>query len=124
MRSNAFIRSSRITPWDWTLPAGRALRLAPAPRSRWLQVAEGQIWLTPTARAGAASVDCWIAAGERLHLPARTEWVVEGSGHARYTLLEAESPAGQACGPATAWYGALGAWAQRLSFLPAPQVCV
>jgi hypothetical protein len=112
-------------PWEWQLPAGRAIRLAPAPAPRWLQVGQGLVWLTATSDSGDDNPDRWLATGERLWLPAGTDWVVEGRGDARYLLLEAPLAVRPRRLSATRRvFARLMPLLQRLSLTRAPQVCV
>jgi hypothetical protein len=83
---------------DWILTPARAERIAAAPLGRWLAVAEGRVWLTRTG-AGPFDADLWVEAGERVPLPAGSEWVIEGWPAARVQLLE-ERPARRRRGPA------------------------
>jgi hypothetical protein len=112
------------TPWEWALPAGCAHRVQASPLPRWLQVTGGVVWLTATADAGVANPDRWLAAGERLWLPAGSEWIAEGDQPAHYTLLEAPVLVAAPVSPLRGARRALAAWALRWSFLPAPSVCV
>jgi hypothetical protein len=89
-------------PWEWTLPAGEATKLAAAPVARWLAVTEGRVWLTQSG-AGPESPDVWLDAGERHRLPAGTEWVAEGWPEARVELLEAPAAVSRAAGAAWRW---------------------
>ena len=75
-------------PWEWPLKEGEVRRIAPAPVARWLDVAAGRVWLTPTRRDDLA-VDHWLAAGERLPLPAGSAWVLEAWPSARVALHQA-----------------------------------
>jgi Protein of unknown function (DUF2917) len=82
------------TPWEWPLGAGEVMRIEPAPVPRWIDVADGRVWLTPT-RADDRAVDHWLAAGERLALPAGSAWVLEAWPSARVALHQA-APGGRA----------------------------
>jgi hypothetical protein len=75
-------------PWEWRLAAGEVRRIEPAPVTRWIDVTEGRVWLTPTRDDDLAD-DHWLAAGERLVLPAGTAWVVEAWPSARVALHQA-----------------------------------
>lgn len=72
-------------PWEWPLAEGQAHRIDAAPVARWLDVATGRVWLTPT-RSDDRAGDHWLAAGERLALPAGSAWVVEAWPAARVAL--------------------------------------
>ena len=112
-------------PWEWQLPAGRALRLAPAPSPRWLQVGHGLVWLTATSATGEDNPDRWLATGERQWLPAGTDWVVEGRGDARYLLLEApRAVRPRSLSAARRVFERVIPSLRRLSLARAPQVCV
>lgn len=76
------------TPWEWPLAPGEVRRIEPAPVTRWLDVADGRVWLTPT-RDDDLAVDHWLAAGERLALPAGSAWVLEAWPSARVALHQA-----------------------------------
>lgn len=109
-----------------SLAKDHAVRLAPAGHKRWLQVLEGQVWLTVTALAGQASDDQTLAAGDSVALNAFDDAVVEGLSAARFQLVE---PALEFSSQAS-WRGghsalaSLHGWAQRLSLTAAPSVCV
>lgn len=75
-------------PWEWPLSDGEVLRIEPAPVPRWLDVAAGRVWLTPT-RDDDRAVDHWLAAGERLALPPGSAWVLEAWPSARVALHQA-----------------------------------
>ena len=114
--------------WQWQLADRRVARMAPAAQPRWLVVAAGTLWLTPTAAEGDAVPDAWLSAGQRLVLPAGSEWVAEARGEARFEVLE--PPAGPGGGAAAAgalvqqrWRGlsrAIGDWTRRWSLAAAP----
>lgn len=72
-------------PWEWSLAEGGAHRIDAASVARWLEVAAGRVWLTPTRNDDRAA-DHWLAAGERLMLPAGSAWVVEAWPAARVAL--------------------------------------
>jgi len=76
-----------VLPWEWSVGARSATRLAAAECDRWLLVTAGLAWLTRSG-AGPHGDDVWLAGGERHLLPAGSEWVVEGSPAARLALLE------------------------------------
>jgi hypothetical protein len=77
-------------PWLWTLDTGRARRLRAAPVARWLWVREGRVWLTRSQRTPEPpGEDIWLAPGQRLLLPAGSEWVAEGWPAARVLVLQA-----------------------------------
>ncbi len=78
-----------LQPWEGALASGQAVRLAPAEDDRWLHLTYGRVWLTVTDTGHGTPSDCWLAAGDHLALPARTEWVAEAQGPARYLLLDA-----------------------------------
>jgi Protein of unknown function (DUF2917) len=109
-------------PWEGALARGQIVRLAPAAVPRWIQVMRGRLWLTATASTIGHHADCWLIAGERLALPAGSEWLVEADlpaadvaaavaadadAESRYLLLEAP-PARRAParGLAAAWAAA------------------
>lgn len=75
-------------PWDWPLAPGEVRRIEPAPLPRWLDVADGRVWLTPT-RDDDRAADHWLAAGDRLALPAGSAWVLEAWPSARVALHQA-----------------------------------
>ena len=74
-----------IRPWEWPLLAGDVRRIEPAPVTRWLDVAQGRVWLTPT-RDDDLAADHWLAAGDRLALPPGSAWVLEAWPTARVAL--------------------------------------
>ena len=108
------------------LQKDQVVRLAPAGHRRWLQVLEGRVWVTVTAREGEASEDATLAAGDSVELSAYDDAVVEGLSAARFQLVE---PA-LAVSPRAAWPGVrsadavLHAWVQRLSLTAAPTLRV
>ena len=75
-------------PWEWPLAEGEVRRIGPAPVTRWLDVAAGRVWLTPTRDDDLAD-DHWLGAGERLALPAGSAWVLEAWPAARVALHQA-----------------------------------
>ena len=77
------------TPWQWRLSARCVRRLAPAAVERWLAVEEGRVWLTRSQRSLDGAEDLWLSAGDRLPLPAGSDWVAEGWPEARVVVLEA-----------------------------------
>jgi hypothetical protein len=109
--------SHQAEAWEWVLRAGDAQRIAAAARARWLSVGAGRVWLTRTG-AGPAGEDVWLGAGERVRLPAGSDWVLEAWPAARLSVLE-ERPSSTAratCPPApwaALWRGLLGAWIGR-----------
>lgn len=84
----SFMSNEQVPATEWVLPRGQAQRLPASTRRRELRVVEGRVWAT---RAGEPQ-DWWLAAGERLALPAGAELVVEGWPQARFELLEAAPP--------------------------------
>lgn len=76
------------SPWEWPLAPGEVRRIAPAPVMRWIDVADGRVWLTPT-RSDDRAADHWLAAGERLALPPGSAWLLEAWPSARVALHEA-----------------------------------
>jgi hypothetical protein len=71
------------------LSEGRAVRLPAQPAPRWLQVAEGRLWLTHSARSlQELPLDCWLQAGESVELPAGQDAVLEAWPTAHFVLLE------------------------------------
>ncbi|MCL4696812.1 MAG: DUF2917 domain-containing protein, partial [Burkholderiaceae bacterium] len=83
---------SLARPWEWPLAPGEVRRIGPAPVPRWIDVAAGRVWLTPTRRDDLAA-DHWLAEGERLALPPGSEWLLEAWPSARVAVHEAP-PAG------------------------------
>jgi hypothetical protein len=79
---------SRPSPWQWRLSSRAAQRLRAAPALRWLAVEEGRVWLTRSQQALEPGEDIWLSAGQRLPLPAGSEWVAEGWPEARVVVLE------------------------------------
>lgn len=75
-------------PWEWPLATGQVLRIDAAPTTRWLDVAAGRVWLTPTRDDDLAD-DHWLDAGDRLALPAGSAWVLEAWPSARVALHQA-----------------------------------
>lgn len=88
MSTQAMTTSHQSAPWEWALDGTSATRLAAANAARWLVVTDGRVWLTRSG-AGLEGGDVWLGAGERLPLPAGSEWVAEGWPRARLELLEA-----------------------------------
>lgn len=84
--------SSDTSPWQWRLSSRQVQRLRAAPAPRWLAVEEGRVWLTRSQQALEPGEDVWLSAGQRLPLPAGSEWVAEGWPEARVVVLE--SPRG------------------------------
>jgi len=74
-------------PWEWLLEPGTVTTLPAASLLRWVEVGEGEVWLTGGS-PGTQAVDVWLQAGQRHALPAGTQWVLEGWPMARLTLLE------------------------------------
>jgi hypothetical protein len=89
-----------------SLPRSQAARLAVGARPRCLKVTAGRVWLTRSG-AGPEGDDVWLSAGERMALPAGTEWVAEGWPEAQAELV-GEAPRT----PVSAW---LAAWPKLLS---------
>lgn len=79
-------------PWQWRLDSRRAQRLAAVPALRWLAVEEGRVWLTRSQHSQQPPADLWLCAGERVALPAGSDWVAEGWPEARVVVMQA--PAG------------------------------
>lgn len=77
----------------WKLARRQACVLPAAGQGRWLRVLEGELWLTRTADAVAASEDCWLRTGQRLRLPAGAGFVVEAWHDSRFELLLEPVPA-------------------------------
>ncbi len=80
-------------PWAWRLPSGCVQRIGATGSSRWLRVDDGLVWLTATQGTLGEHPDVWLSRGESVRLPAATQWVIEGQGPARYTLLQGPAPA-------------------------------
>lgn len=80
-----------VPPGSLWLPRAQARRLRAAPRSRWLAVEVGRVWLTRSCSAASPEADIWLAAGQRQWLAPGSEWVVEGWPDARVAVLEAPS---------------------------------
>ena len=76
-------------PWQWRLSSRCVRTLRAAPALRWLAVEEGRVWLTRSQQALEAGEDLWLSAGQRMPLPAGSEWVAEGWPDARVVVLEA-----------------------------------
>jgi hypothetical protein len=74
-------------PWQWPLLPYSATALPAAPVSRWLEVSEGEVWLTG-GHPGQQAVDVWLQSGQNHPLPACTAWVMQGWPQARVTVLE------------------------------------
>jgi Protein of unknown function (DUF2917) len=87
MNHKSMTFSHHAEAWEWVLPAGDVQRVAAAPRARWLSVGTGRVWLTRTG-AGPAGEDLWLGAGERVRLPAGSDWVLEAWPAARLSVLE------------------------------------
>ena len=79
----------------WTLPEGQAIRLPAHGQARWLEVVEGRLWLTHSARGRQElPLDCWLHASESVQLPAGQDAVLEAWPSARFRLLDG-APAGK-----------------------------
>ena len=76
------------TPWQWRLSSRQVQRLRPAPGLRWLAGEEGRVWLTRSQQVLEPGEDVWLSAGQRLPLPAGSEWVAEGWPEAKVVVLE------------------------------------
>ena len=81
--------TSRPAPWQWRLSSRCVRRLHAAPTLRWLAVEEGRVWLTRSQQVLEPGEDVWLSAGQRLPLPAGSDWVAEGWPEARVVVLEA-----------------------------------
>jgi len=90
----------------FALAPSRALRLDRSTQPRCLKVTAGRVWLTRSG-AGLEGDDVWLSAGERLALPAGTEWVAEG-----WPEAQAEVVGGEPRKPVFAW---LASWPKLLS---------
>lgn len=119
MMSNSH-ESSNLSPWRWGLPAKAAVRLPAAPQARWLRVSEGRVWLTSSTQTSQPSADIWLEYGERLQLPARSEWVLEGWPQAQVELFQAP-PAAPAGRWLSAWWGRW--WRAAAAWLRRPHAC-
>jgi hypothetical protein len=80
--------AATVSPWEWPLGRGEVRRIEAAPVARWIDVAAGRVWLTPT-RDDDRAVDHWLAEGERLALPAGSTWLLEAWPTARVAVHEA-----------------------------------
>jgi hypothetical protein len=95
MRASLMSQSQQSSAAGWTLSEGRAIRLPAHGRTRWLEVTEGRLWLTHSARSAQdLPLDCWLQAGESVVLPAGQDAVLESWPSARFQLLE-QAPAGE-----------------------------
>lgn len=110
------------TQQSTTLPQGRAIRVAGAGRARALQVLEGRVWATVTARGTEASEDLALDAGDLMPLGPDDDVVVEGLRHARIQLVEPAAAFSASGASPRGW--TLRGWVRRFSFAPAPSVCV
>ncbi len=77
------------SPWQWRLSSRCVRRLRAAPVLRWLAVEQGRVWLTRSQQTLEPGEDLWLSAGQRLPLPAGSDWVAEGWPEARIVVLEA-----------------------------------
>lgn len=106
-------QSSARDTASWRLAPGVSRRLTIGPGPRWLQVADGRLWLTVTGGGGAMGQDHWLAAGEALRLDSGTEVVLEASGgEARFELLV--SPQACTAGAVGRHAAGVGRWLRRL----------
>lgn len=80
--------SNNELPWAWSLVAGSARRIDAIGAPRWLRVDDGNVWLTATQGDLGEHPDVWLSGGESVRLPAASQWVIEGRGPARYTLMQ------------------------------------
>ncbi len=107
--------SAAGAPWEWALAPHAATRLPAAELTRWIEVGDGEVWLTG-GRPDRQAADVWLQAGQRHVLPAGTEWVLEGWPQAHVRVLEAPASRRSAGRRAAGW---LGAWVRpRASSLP------
>lgn len=104
------------------LEAHTARRLPAAHHSRWLEVLEGQVWLTTDGHDDEPGEDVWLAAGEGWLLDAGASVVLQGESEARFQLVEAApalvSAASSSGGFGSAW-ASLRAWTKRQSLTEA-----
>jgi hypothetical protein len=82
---------SRAVPWALPLPRRGAVTLRAVRRTRWLLVTCGRVWASggPPRRM---AQDHWLAAGERIEVPAGTTWVVGAEPAAEVIVAEAVAP--------------------------------
>lgn len=88
MSAQASASMPPTAPWTLALGAGQARRLPAVPRTRWLRVVEGRLWLTASVAAPRVSEDLWLAAGHGWRIAPGVEVVVEGWPSAGLELLE------------------------------------
>ena len=87
MKPVSMFEAYQSAPWDGVLAAQTAAALPAARQPRWLEVLDGQVWLTGGA-AGSQNQDIWLSAGQRHPLPKGTNWVLEGGPTARVKLIQ------------------------------------
>lgn len=108
MKPDLMIESYQSAPWDGVLAAHTATALPAAKQPRWLEVLDGDVWLTG-GPAGTLNQDIWLSAGQRHPLPKGTNWVLEGGPTARVKLLQAwPVAAGPSLRRAPAWWRKAG----------------
>lgn len=105
-----------------SLAQHRVVHLASAGRKRYLQVLEGQVWLTVTADGSNASDDLFLAAGDSVELAPHEDAVLEAMSAARFQLAEPAQLVSASASARGRW--SLGALVQRLALTPKPSVCV
>ena len=115
------ISISHQSPWVWSLATHEVTTLAAEPRTRWLKVEDGSLWLTRRESGSDRSDDIWLCAGDSLALEAGSEWVLEAWRETRLSLLQ-QSPRATRGGFASsgwaAWASSRLGWL-RASLLPA-----
>ena len=89
MTLNSMQESNQSAPWGWSLAAGDVRRVPALPVDRWLTVQAGRLWVTRDDAASGEAEDIWLEAGQELHLPPGSAWLVEAWPHAQARLIEA-----------------------------------
>jgi Protein of unknown function (DUF2917) len=82
-------------PWLTRMGAGQVLNLPVHVQQRWLRVEQGCLWVTALHHEGprvAREADIWLKAGESLHVPAGSAWVLQAWPSAQVLLVQ---PAGE-----------------------------
>jgi len=122
--TSTLMSNAHVFPGAARLGPHTARRLPAAAHSRWLEVLQGEVWLTTDGHGDEPGQDVWIATGERWLLPAGASVVLQGEPQAEVQLVEAAPRLVSAASPgraAAAWQG-LRAWAQRQGLI-APARC-
>lgn len=132
MNPNLMSNAQQSTTPTRRLAPGEALTLPAATHARWLQVQDGELWLTAAADLPGDELpeDRWLRRGACWLVPAGEEVVLEGHPAASFRLTEAAEADEITAQVYAAWPSASArarssvpawrAWAQHWSLLPGP----